>query len=944
MKRIQQIMLVLAWLVYSPIVSAQETWIQNYEDDHSQFISGMAQTLDGGYIMASGSTVFDLYFLRKVDALGQEMWRDTFENVFPLHLKPALDGGFFLRGYLIEENLAKVMLQKYDASSNLLWSQTYQEQDTSVFNQFFYDFTELHDGSLLAIIGGDGISTSNGHYLMKTTSTGDLLWEKNLGFNPWASGYKEIFTEADGNALIIVNGSFEEAMKVNPDGNVLWYTDLVNGSNGPITGGALNSYAPHPVEGGVVAGTNNIGFLKRLDGDGNVLWEHPNIGGNENYQPRTILRSIDNHYVSMGVITTTGSQAIALKKVDENNNTIWTRRIEIGQQISDGTMISTNDGGFLISCHVNTAGTWQSILVKTNSLGSAYGQLIEGQILIDENDDCLNDVDEFPLEQYLILADGTTDYYGTLQSDARYNIDLDTGDYTLNVFPYSNYWSICNNGTSVSITEADTITIQDFTAQSVVDCPYLEVDVSVPRLRPCMSNRVYVNYSNFGGTIDAEDAYVELSFEPYFRIDSASIDIVSQVNNLVTFDLGNIPLGTQDGFVVYTSFNCDSLEVLTGLTPCIEAHIYPDSLCLENTTAWSGASIEVGAECLGDSVRFTITNVGLGNMANALEYIVVEDEVILSIGNFQLGQGASQEVMVEATGATFRLEAEQEPFHPGNSMPSVSVEACGSSAAGGLSLGYINVFNQNDNDPFVDIDCRTITNSYDPNDKQGFPLGYGTGNFIRENTDLEYLIRFQNTGTDTAFKVVIVDPISPHLDLSTIRIGAASHPYTWSISNGRSLRFEFDNILLPDSTTNLEGSNGFISFKIAQQTDLPIGTQIHNYAGIYFDFNAPILTNTTLNTVGEDLISDVDDPEQSPLDKVKVFPNPFQASTTFTIEAEATQNLTFSLIDLHGRLIRRHTFSGTNYELHKNDLPPGMYFYSIENTSGLLGSGKLVVE
>ncbi|MCB0556652.1 MAG: hypothetical protein KDD02_24110, partial [Phaeodactylibacter sp.] len=64
------------------------------------------------------------------------------------------------------------------------------------------------------------------------------------------------------------------------------------------------------------------------------------------------------------------------------------------------------------------------------------------------------------------------------------------------------------------------------------------------------------------------------------------------------------------------------------------------------------------------------------------------------------------------------------------------------------------------------------------NDKQGFPRGYGDEHYIYPGTDLEYLVRFQNTGNDTAFLVVIRDTLSEFLDIATVRPGAASHPYT----------------------------------------------------------------------------------------------------------------------------------------------------------------------
>ncbi len=45
--------------------------------------------------------------------------------------------------------------------------------------------------------------------------------------------------------------------------------------------------------------------------------------------------------------------------------------------------------------------------------------------------------------------------------------------------------------------------------------------------------------------------------------------------------------------------------------------------------------MEVNAACDGDSVRFTISNVGDGAMSQLLDFVVVEDVVMRQEGSFQ---------------------------------------------------------------------------------------------------------------------------------------------------------------------------------------------------------------------------------------------------------------------------------------------------------------------
>ena len=145
-----------------------------------------------------------------------------------------------------------------------------------------------------------------------------------------------------------------------------------------------------------------------------------------------------------------------------------------------------------------------------------------------------------------------------------------------------------------------------------------------------------------------------------------------------------------------------------------------------------------------------------------------------------------------------------------------------------------------------------MTCSYDPNDKQVFPNGYEEPHFILNDTELEYLIRFQNTGNATAINVLVTDTIDENIDLSSFNLVANSHSVITNIRpDERVIEFLFENIMLPDSSSNEPESNGMISFKISPYSDLLPGTVINNTGNIYFDNNPPIITNTTWNTIYE---------------------------------------------------------------------------------------------
>ncbi len=194
-----------------------------------------------------------------------------------------------------------------------------------------------------------------------------------------------------------------------------------------------------------------------------------------------------------------------------------------------------------------------------------------------------------------------------------------------------------------------------------------------------------------------------------------------------------------------------------------------------------------------------------------------------------------------------------------------------------------------------DTVTTTVTGSYDPNNKLVTPEGDLNVNTVAAGIDLEYTINFQNTGTDTAFTVVVTDSIHPLLDLSTFELKSTSHPVVVNIQD-RQIWFRFYNILLPDSNVNEPMSHGYIRYRIRPLSNSPVGSIISNTAYIYFDFNQPIITNTTFNEVV--LPSSLQETNST---NFSVFPNP---ATDGVLNIASAENLeSVSVYDVSGRLV-----------------------------------------
>lgn len=232
-----------------------------------------------------------------------------------------------------------------------------------------------------------------------------------------------------------------------------------------------------------------------------------------------------------------------------------------------------------------------------------------------------------------------------------------------------------------------------------------------------------------------------------------------------------------------------------------------------------------------------------------------------------------------------------------------------------------------------------ITGSYDPNEKEVSPAG----NILVTDSILTYKIQFQNTGTDTAFTIVLKDTLSAYLDPATVEPGIASDPYTFDISFDGELTWTFDNILLVDSTTNEPASHGFATFTVKQRANNPIGTVIDNTAHIYFDFNEAVVTNTVSNTV-VDVTTEIE--TSSTNNHVRVYPNPFSESTTFMIQSDKVNDIyIFQLVDVLGKTVRYlNNITEKQFIISRNGLQNGMYFYNITNAEGVVGKGKIIIK
>lgn len=219
---------------------------------------------------------------------------------------------------------------------------------------------------------------------------------------------------------------------------------------------------------------------------------------------------------------------------------------------------------------------------------------------------------------------------------------------------------------------------------------------------------------------------------------------------------------------------------------------------------------------------------------------------------------------------------------------------------------------------------QIIVGSFDPNDKQVEP----SGSIPPSVEDFTFTIRFQNTGTDTAFNIVVRDTLDAVWNPQTLTNIAASHPYKFVVKEKGIIEWHFNNILLQDSFHNEKASHGFIKFKIKpQQIPLSIGAKLQNKAGIYFDFNAPVVTNTTSNLVTKqtsairEIVSDI----------ALIYPNPASSHLIIELKDVPQSNSYFEIYNSIGQLVVKNKILTTNHTIDTHTLHTGLYFIKIYN-------------
>jgi uncharacterized repeat protein (TIGR01451 family) len=562
---------------------------------------------------------------------------------------------------------------------------------------------------------------------------------------------------------------------------------------------------------------------------------------------------------------------------------------------------------------------------------------ISGFVIIDENENCETD-DADGMQGWSLTFSNENTYVTESVSNGFFNARIPVGSYTVQATPPNRLWNTCQEPFNITVTNTEPVEIR-IPASKAIDCPATYVNVITPFLRRCFPGYYYIEYGNLGTTV-AENASIEFILDSDLQITFSELAWSSQNDSLYTFELGDLAPGYSDQFIITVQVGCDGVAL--GQSHCSSAHIYPDTICYDGL--WDLAYIVGETTCLGDSVLLQFRNEGDGMMQMPMDVHVIEDDVIVFFNQFQLGPQMAFEKKFPATGSTWRIHGGQGTNFPYSNEVFASIEGCDSDGDGDFSIGYLTMFTTDPEEPFLSISCVQNVGSFDPNDKLSSIKGVGTQRYVEPNTNLDYMIRFQNTGTDTAFNIRILDTLPATLDVAQLELIGSSHPFRMEIGAGGIMDFYFDDIMLVDSFTNEPASHGFIKYRIAQQENLEPGTLIQNRAGIYFDFNEPVITEYAFHTVEKDFLEIISSlpgiPEPLTLE---MKPNPTSDFCIISLPETKSGDSQLNIYDLNQRLIQSRMVTGNQEVLELSEFNQGTYLVVIRTNEGKAYVGKMIV-
>jgi hypothetical protein len=382
--------IVAVLLIFTQLsTQAQITFQKTFGGTADDAAYSVQQTSENGYIITGYTYNFsagiqDVY-LTKTNATGDTLWTKTFGGTgsdYGYSVQQTTDGGYIIAGYTSSFGAGDkdVYLIKTTSSGDTLWTRTFGGNQVDIG----YSIQQTTDGGYIIAGYTSSFDLENMDvYLIKTASTGDIVWTKTYGGNNNDVGYS-VKQTADGGFIIagwtysFGSGSNDVYLiKTTADGDTSW-TKTYGGANGDY-GYSVQQTA----DGGYIISGETLSFgagsddayLIRTDASGTPIWSKT-FGETDEDFGYSVQPTTDGGYIVAGYTygTSGNDKYVYLLKTAANGDTLWTKTFGGATGDARGYSVQqTTDGGYIISGNTNNfgAGNYDFYLIKTDSNGNS---------------------------------------------------------------------------------------------------------------------------------------------------------------------------------------------------------------------------------------------------------------------------------------------------------------------------------------------------------------------------------------------------------------------------------------------------------------------------------------------------------------------------------------------------------------------------------------------
>ena len=815
---------------------------------------------------------------------------------------------------------------KLDATGNIQWQNTIGglewDQLTSITRKM--DAACFLGGFSYSGISGDKLDSCRGindYWIVELDDSGNIEWQRTIGGDSddmlfsinqtFDSGYilgGESVSDISGEKSDEGKGQLDYwILKLDSVGSITWQKTI---------GGKFDdrsATAEQTADGGYIIGGSSesnasgsktepsLGFfdlwIVKLNSTGDISWQNT-IGGSESDWFESIHQTSDGGYIvgaysgssvsSDKTENSLGGLDYWIIRLDASGNIVWQNTI--GGEGHDylKSVWPTTDGGYIAGGTSdsdqsndktqNSKGGNDIWIVKLDSAGNIEWDNTFGG---DESDGC---------DEILQIGDREFIAVGTSYSSI-------SGDKTENSRGYTDYWVI-------RLTE----TFNLVTGKMFYD---LNSNLIQDEGEPSLENHLVKEVNTGRFSFSEQDGLYAVSV-----LDTGSFSVIANPLDYYTAQPSSYPVSFDstnevsalNDFAFQPAGAFNDLAVI--VTPLSEFNPGFDALYSVDYSNVGTTSME------GTIVFFPDTELSY-ETASIVPDLITPDSIVWNTGMLS-------------------------PFETGAILLTLKVNVntvLGSTvSSGAVVYPLIDDADTSNNSSVWDVE---VTGSFDPND-----ILVNIHNILSDQLIappyLEYIINFQNTGTDTAVNVKVSNKLPPTLNLSSFELMTSTVPVelTFDQTNNKIV-FQFSNIMLPDSNVNEALSHGFIRYRIKPVTTLLAGDSIVNNASIFFDFNAAIKTNDAVTYI--DQVSGVYDIDI--LSKhLQVFPNPATQLVTIISDPLSSSEGQLLVYDIYGREIyRMQQGNQKQMVLDVSKFANGIYLILLQ-TAGISFAGKMIKE